>query len=800
MAVRYWVATGGGGFANASVAANWSTNADGDPAATGIPANTDTIVFGDAATFAANKGYAPCNWNIASLTLAEIVALNAYGDSANLNTSKVTFNVDGSSVDTITLTEDEGWVDAGFSVGMGLVVSGSEDNDGLYSITAISTNVATVDGPVQNEVINGNLLVGFSSEGRSLQMSQNVTTAGLRLGCPISAPATRVISFAGAAPSSGFDSKDYLDRYILNDSNAEIRNIANLTYSIDASTGWSTSTRFHFDDGPYPIVTCSTVSYFSPEYVAPTYTGFGATTMLKLQITNAASSMAPKATVTSQAANDSKKTFYITHGSASQLSYAPAVWNAGLSTWGFADGGAGGFEIPVTGTDTAAYGGGTGFTAYWHGVEALSSGVAGGLILIAAGKKLYCNNLTIGSGVNFKGSVPGNANSETIMCVRKPTIYGTWNYQQVAEGVYVSNPKILSEFYDKLNVNNLTVSGEVTAPLLVKGIDNNTTLLLESTDTDAAVGPVLEFYRSSASPADSDLMAQMLFMGQDSAGNKQEYGRIYMMISRVASGSEDGELIFRLTEGGSTSQEYMRLRGSSRQVEINANRDDIDFVVNGDTVNELFFVDASTDRIGIGTATPSAVFEIQDGLTTTGAVLTLSTKETTVVDNDVLGRINFQAPLDTGLDSDLVAASVHAEATATFSDTVNATDLVFSTGASEVATEKMRLASTGGLTFRASVEICTSDPAPAVIESGTVYQFTKGSAGVFTLPADPPVGTQFVLMNMSANDIVITRPHGNVKINGATANKTNTTIHAATSIVAVVQNGNDSEWLVFGGI
>ena len=147
-----------------------------------------------------------------------------------------------------------------------------------------------------------------------------------------------------------------------------------------------------------------------------------------------------------------------------------------------------------------------------------------------------------------------------------------------------------------------------------------------------------------------------------------------------------------------------------------------------------------------------------------------------------------------------MAASVHAEATATFSDTVNATDLVFSTGASEVATEKMRLASTGGLTFRASVEICTSDPAPAVIESGTVYQFTKGSAGVFTLPADPPVGTQFVLMNMSANDIVITRPHGNVKINGATANKTNTTIHAATSIVAVVQNGNDSEWLVFGGI
>ena len=106
----------------------------------------------------------------------------------------------------------------------------------------------------------------------------------------------------------------------------------------------------------------------------------------------------------------------------------------------------------------------------------------------------------------------------------------------------------------------------------------------------------------------------------------------------------------------------------------------------------------------------------------------------------------------------------------------------------------------GDARFRASVEICTSDPAPATVETGTVYQFTKGSAGVFTLPASPPVGTQFVLVNGTANDIVITRPHSSVKINGATSNATNTTAYAATSIVAVVSTGNNSEWLAFGGI
>ena len=698
MTVRYWVATGGVGFANASVAGNWNNSADGTGSAV-LPTNTDTIVFGDAATFAANKGYAPCNWNIASLTLAEIVALNEYGYSVDLNTSKVTFDVDGSSVDTITLTGGEGWADAGFSVGMGLVVSGSALNDGLYSITAISTNVATVSQAVQDEVINGNLTVGFSSEGRSIQMSENVTTAGLRLGCPISAPAARVISFAGAAPSSGFGSKDYLDRYILNDSNAEIRNIANLTYSIDASTGWSITTRCHFDDGPHPIITSSTESYFSPEYVAPTYTGFGATTMLKLQITNAASSMAPKATVTSQAANDSKKTFYITHGSASQLSYAPALWNAGLSTWGFADGGAGGFEIPVTGTDTAAYGGGTGFTAYWHGVEALSSGVAGGLILIAAGKKLYCNNLTIGSGVNFKGSVPGNANSETIICVRKPTIYGTWNYQQVAEGVYVSNPKILSEFYANLNVNNLTVNEVVTAPLHVQYAGTGDGFILESTDVGTSLAPDLVLWRNSGSPAVGDDIGNILFDGENDGGTRITYARIQGEIDQMAASSAAGRLEFDVLNNG-THRSFIRCLGEDTgqpKVKINEDAQNIDFVVEGTGEANLLYTDASTDRVGVGTATPSTSLEIQDGLTTTGAVLTLSTKEPSVVDNDVLGRINFQAPLDTGADSDLVAGSIHAEATATFSDTVNATDLVFSTGASETATEKMRLDSVGNL-------------------------------------------------------------------------------------------------------
>jgi hypothetical protein len=80
----------------------------------------------------------------------------------------------------------------------------------------------------------------------------------------------------------------------------------------------------------------------------------------------------------------------------------------------------------------------------------------------------------------------------------------------------------------------------------------------------------------------------------------------------------------------------------------------------------------------------------------TGGKLVLSTTEPTVVDGNELGRIDFQAPLDTaGTDAILVAASIYAEADATFSSSVNATELVFATGASETAVEKMRITSTG---------------------------------------------------------------------------------------------------------
>ena len=77
-------------------------------------------------------------------------------------------------------------------------------------------------------------------------------------------------------------------------------------------------------------------------------------------------------------------------------------------------------------------------------------------------------------------------------------------------------------------------------------------------------------------------------------------------------------------------------------------------------------------------------------------LLNLSTGELTNVDGGVLGRINFQAPLDSaGTDAILVAASIWGEADATFSASVNTTDLVFALGTSEAAVEQFRMTAAG---------------------------------------------------------------------------------------------------------
>jgi len=131
-----------------------------------------------------------------------------------------------------------------------------------------------------------------------------------------------------------------------------------------------------------------------------------------------------------------------------------------------------------------------------------------------------------------------------------------------------------------------------------------------------------------------------------------------------------------------------------------------------------------------------------DATTSTGKLL-LATSLTDINANDVIGKIEFQAPHEAGgTDAITVAASIQALAQATFSSSVNATDLIFYTGHSETATEKFRFTSQGELGV-----------------GGTNYG-TDGqvltSTGAGTAPAweDASSGAVSAINNATANELV----------------------------------------------
>ena len=107
-----------------------------------------------------------------------------------------------------------------------------------------------------------------------------------------------------------------------------------------------------------------------------------------------------------------------------------------------------------------------------------------------------------------------------------------------------------------------------------------------------------------------------------------------------------------------------------------------------------------------------------DATTSTGKLL-LATSLTDINANDVIGKIDFQAPHEAGgTDAITVAASIQAIAQGTFSSSVNATDLVFYTGHSEAATEKLRFTSqgeigVGGANYGTDGQVLTSGGAGA---------------------------------------------------------------------------------------
>ena len=183
--------------------------------------------------------------------------------------------------------------------------------------------------------------------------------------------------------------------------------------------------------------------------------------------------------------------------------------------------------------------------------------------------------------------------------------------------------------------------------------------------------------------------------------------------------------------------------------------------------------------------------------TTDGAILKLQTSDTTVADGDVVGAIEFSAPDESGgTDAITTAASIVAEADATFASDNNQTDLVFKLGSSEAATEKMRLTHEGNLTVSGDATIgddliLNTDSSLISLGAGADATLTHdGTTGV-TIAANPITIDSGGNLNLDAHTgIWVFKDAGSEMLRFTEGNSGDVTIKLATNAKDLVFTDN----------
>lgn len=234
-----------------------------------------------------------------------------------------------------------------------------------------------------------------------------------------------------------------------------------------------------------------------------------------------------------------------------------------------------------------------------------------------------------------------------------------------------------------------------------------------------------------------------------------------------------------------------------------------DVRMEGDTIPNLFFLDASTDFVSIGNNTPVSRLEVAS---TTLPVLTLRRVDTTVTANDMVGKIQFYAA-DTSSTTNFIVADIEAQATNTVATDINPGRLLFRTTSATVAatpTERMRIDEAGNVGIGTTTPQTTLDinggMRTAAVSQSAAYQLLVTDSTVYvttgvtvamaiTLPAASAntIGMYFFVYKVDAGvGTVAITPTGTDTLNGANAVK----LIANQWNGALVRGMTATSWLV----
>jgi len=304
------------------------------------------------------------------------------------------------------------------------------DNNATQNCNFSSSAVSQVVQIQIKSTFNHQIVFGTSTHAISLQSMIIEKTAAIA--------ATTATTFAFSHSSFPFTSGG-LGTYVsfilgspeLNDATlgvfVDATSRSNVTYTFANPA----SSKMVMDDGVYPNVTITAQSgtaFFSMTYGTPGTT-FGKVDMLNFNVSSAVEIRESSGTYY-PSANDSLKKFKF----GGTLTIASNFFEAYKSQVEFV-GTSGTLTFPAEG-QTATYGDGTSFSTQFHDVV-ITANTAGHSVGLAAGRVLSCNYLEIGEGAKFIG--PATHPGAEIRSIKRPSIFGTWNFSQVADGIYSSN-------------------------------------------------------------------------------------------------------------------------------------------------------------------------------------------------------------------------------------------------------------------------------------------------------------------------------------------------------------------------
>lgn len=165
------------------------------------------------------------------------------------------------------------------------------------------------------------------------------------------------------------------------------------------------------------------------------------------------------------------------------------------------------------------------------------------------------------------------------------------------------SPMKIDTTNDRIGINNAspTVDLDVAGTGRFLKADNDANVVLETTDADESVGPRLDLFRNSASPADADVLGDIRFRGVNDAAAELSYAQIRAEIIDASSGTMDGRLLLRVQSNGSVQD---KITCNADGVIINNGANDTDFQVKSSSLNNMIFMNAANSSLGVGNNSP----------------------------------------------------------------------------------------------------------------------------------------------------------------------------------------------------